>query len=238
MPPQIGTVEAIHGTGHSNTRWCAVLLVSPECRIAINSNGMNANFQPYSGGSSSLLVSAQQFLRQPSQVGSAFPASRYLVDALLDPVDWSKASVVVEYGPGSGPVTRALLARMPRKSCLVAIDLSPHFTHHLRSTIRDPRLLAVTACAGSAGAILNHHRLERADAVVTGIPFSTMTKKTGARILDVSADVLQSDGQLLAYQMRSTIAPMLAQRFADIKTSRVWRNLPPCHLYWATSPVA
>lgn len=73
---------------------------------------------------------------------------------------------------------------------------------------------------------------------MTGIPFSTMTKKAGARILDVSADVLQSDGQLLAYQMRSTIAPMLAQRFTDIKTSRVWRNLPPCHLYWATGPVA
>ncbi len=187
---------------------------------------------------SSLSVMVREFLRKPSLVGSAFPASRHLVDALLNPVDWSSARLVVEYGPGCGPLTRAILEKLPRDSRLVAIDVSRHFTRHLRDTIDDPRLIAVTGCAGSAETVLARHGLGPADAIVTGIPFSTMPRRSAARILDVSAQVLRDDGQLLAYQMRSTVAPMLAERFSTLDTAMAWRNIPPCRLYWARGPVA
>lgn len=205
--------------------------------MATNLDAARAAISGRAGLGSGLLVAAREFLREPSLVGSAFPASRHLVDALLDPVDWSNIRVVVEYGPGSGPLTRAMLDRMPRDSCLVAIDVSRHFTRHLRRTIQDTRLVPVTACAGSADAILARHRLGPADAIVTGIPFSTMSAQSAADILDVSARVLQDDGKLLAYQMRAAVAPLLAQRFATVDTARVWRNIPPCHLYWAGGPL-
>lgn len=205
--------------------------------MATNFDAARAAISGRAGLGSGLLVAAREFLREPSLVGSAFPASRHLVDALLDPVDWSNIRVVVEYGPGSGPLTRAMLDRMPRDSCLVAIDVSRHFTRHLRRTIQDTRLVPVTACAGSADAILDRHRLGPADAIVTGIPFSTMSAQSAADILDVSARVLQDDGKLLAYQMRAAVAPLLAQRFEAVDTARVWRNIPPCHLYWAGGPL-
>lgn len=184
-----------------------------------------------------LQVSVREFLRRPKLVGSAFPASCYLVDALLEPVDWANARVVVEYGPGTGPFSRALLAKMPRDSRLVAIDVSPRFTRHLRRTIADPRLLAVTACASSVAEILEKHVLGSADLIITGIPFSTMSRDEGRRIIDISAQVLRDEGTFLAYQMRSTIAPMLAERFAETRKSYVWRNIPPCHLSWARFPI-
>lgn len=184
-----------------------------------------------------LQVSVREFLRRPKLVGSALPASRYLVEALLAPIDWANARVVVEYGPGTGPLSRALLARMPRDSRLVTIDVSPRFTRHLRRTINDPRLLAVTGCASSVQAVLENHGLRSADLIITGIPFSTMSPDEGGHILDTSAQVLKDEGILLAYQMRSTIAPMLAERFAEIQKSYVWRNIPPCHLYWARFPI-
>ncbi|MFD1104786.1 class I SAM-dependent methyltransferase [Sphingobium olei] len=183
-----------------------------------------------------LQVSIREFLRRPNLVGSAFPASRYLVKALLQPVDWMNARVVVEFGPGTGPLSRALLERMPRDSRLVAIDLSRRFTRHLRRTIEDSRLLAVPAPAASADLILEKHGLGSADLIVTGIPFSTMSAEEGARTLDTSARILQRRGALLAYQMRSTIAPLLAERFGGVETSYVWRNIPPCHIYRAERP--
>ncbi|MFN3817853.1 class I SAM-dependent methyltransferase [Blastomonas sp.] len=186
---------------------------------------------------SALQVAIREFLREPRLVGSAFPASGVLVDRLLAPVDWSKARVVVEYGPGSGPLTRAMLSRMPRDSRLVAIDVSRDFTRHLRRTIDDPRLLAITDSAASVAAILADHRLGSADVIVTGIPFSTIPARTGSHILDLSAKVLADDGAVLAYQMRRAIAPMLKQRFAEVEKSFVWRNIPPCHLYWARRPL-
>lgn len=183
-----------------------------------------------------LQLSFREFLRRPNLVGSAFPASRHLVETLLQPVDWMKARVVVEYGPGTGPITRAILTRMPRDSRLITIDVSRRFTRHLRRTIDDPRLLAVTASASSATAILEDHGLGYADLIVSGIPFSTISPAEGRRILDTSAQILPDHGLLLAYQMRSTIAPMLAERFEDVRKSFVWLNIPPCHLYWARTP--
>lgn len=185
------------------------------------------------GDPAGLHVSVREFLRRPNLVGSAFPASRYLVEALLEPVDWTEARVVIEYGPGTGPLSRAILARMTHDSRLVAIDVSRRFTRHLRRTIDDPRLLAVTAPASTADIILENHGLGSADLIITGVPFSTMSAEEGARTLDTSARILQRQGTILAYQMRSTIAPLLAERFADVQTSYVWRNIPPCHLYWA-----
>ncbi|MFN3473502.1 MAG: class I SAM-dependent methyltransferase [Blastomonas sp.] len=185
---------------------------------------------------SSLSIAVREFLRSPQLVGSAFPASRYLVDKLLAPVDWSKVKVAVEYGPGSGPLTRAMLARMPLDSRLVAIDVSPHFTQHLRRTIDDPRLLAVTASASSVAEILASHGLRSADLIVTGIPFSTMSPQMGHQIVDASAKVLAPRGQLLAYQMRTAVAALLERRFGKVRKSFVWRNIPPCHLYWASQP--
>lgn len=204
---------------------------------------MASNFQADQKGSANALhassrqVAIREFLRQPQLVGSAFPASRVLVDRLLEPVDWSKARVVVEYGPGSGPLTRAMLARMPRDSRLVAIDVSRDFTRHLRRTIDDRRLLAVTDSAASVADILADHRLGSADMIVTGIPFSTIPQHIGGGILDTSAQVLADDGALLAYQMRRAIAPMLERRFGEVQKSFVWRNIPPCHLYWARRPL-
>lgn len=198
-----------------------------------------ASTRPVTAGSGfeSLLVSFREFIHQPSAVGSAFPASRYLVDAMLEPIDFTKTRVVVEYGPGSGPVTRALLARMPKDSALVAIDLSPRFTRHLRDAIDDPRLVAVTGCATSAGAVVDRLGLGPVDLIVTGIPFSTIDGPVGARIMDSSAALLSEHGQLIAYQMRDAVAVLLGSRFDQIDHSREWRNIPPCHIYRASRPV-
>jgi phospholipid N-methyltransferase len=183
-----------------------------------------------------LSVAVREFLRSPRLVGSAFPASRYLVDRLFEPVDWARAKVVVEYGPGSGPLTRAMLQQMPRESRLVTIDVSPHFTRHLQRTINDPRLIAVTASAASVVDILDRHGLGTADMIVTGIPFSTLSDELGMQIMDASAQVLAPGGQLLAYQMRTAVAALLERRFGAVRKSYVWRNIPPCHLYWASHP--
>src|SRR3546814_18126256 len=62
----------------------------------------------------------REFFRNPLAVGSAFPASHFLVDAMLGPVDWSRMERVIEYGPGTGIFTRALLDRLPGHARLLA----------------------------------------------------------------------------------------------------------------------
>lgn len=180
-------------------------------------------------------LTAREFLRQPLEVGSAFPASRFLVDAVLEPLDLADARLVVEFGPGSGVFTRALLDRMPANSHLVAIDISPRFIRHLSLILPDPRLHAVTGSAARLGSILKRLDLGRADYIVTGIPFSTMDPATAAGIVQTSADNLAEGGQMLAYQMRDAVGSLMAQRFGRVETSMCWRNIPPCRIYRSTA---
>lgn len=185
---------------------------------------------------SSRWITAREFLRSPLNVGSAFPASRYLVDAVLEPVDFSAVRLVVEYGPGSGRFTRALLDRMHQSAQLVAIDVSPRFARHLRDTIPDPRLYARAGSAQKVDSILEKLGFGGADLIVTGIPFSTMKPSVGAEIVRASARLLGPQGQMIAYQMRDAVGGLLSDRFAQIERDRCWRNLPPCHVFRASQP--
>lgn len=181
-------------------------------------------------------VSVREFLKQPMAVGSAFPASRYMIDRMLEPIDWSRIRTVVEFGPGTGVFTRALLERLPADAHLLAIDTSEGFIDHLEATIADPRLIPVQGSAADAGRLMQAHGLAQADCIVSGLPFSTVSPEVAERIMDVSRRVLTRDGHFLAYQMRSAVHPLLVQNFLRVEKGYEWRNVPPCHLYWARQP--
>jgi phospholipid N-methyltransferase len=182
-------------------------------------------------------LALREFLRSPLAVGSAFPASRFLVESMLDPVDWSLVDCVAEYGPGTGIFTHALLDRLPAHSRILAIDTSAAFIDHLREATPDKRLIAVSGSADNVRHIMAEHGLGRADCIISGLPFSTLPPERAARLMDVSRRSLTPQGMFLAYQMRKAVAPLLSRNFATVKTGFEWRNMPPCHLYWGSRPL-
>jgi len=72
-----------------------------------------------------LLLFARNFVRYPKLLGSVIPSSRFLVKHVLSLVDWERARVVVEYGPGVGTITQEILKRIRPDATLVAIELNP-----------------------------------------------------------------------------------------------------------------
>lgn len=175
----------------------------------------------------------QQFLARPRMVGSVIPTSAAAVRALLAPVAWRDARCVVEYGPGTGVFTRALLRRMGPDARLVAIDTNPIFIDYLRRAIDDPRLICVKGSAADVSAILQDHGLDEADYVVSGLPFSTLPRPVADAIMDATARVLRPGGAFLVYQYSRFVLPLLRHRFRDIDQSKVWRCIPPANLFWA-----
>ena len=61
----------------------------------------------------SLLKFTQQALSDFQKTAAVAPSSRYLVQAMVEPLPLANAKVVVEFGPGTGAMTRELLRRMP-----------------------------------------------------------------------------------------------------------------------------
>src|SRR5437016_5314008 len=59
-----------------------------------------------------MMLFARNFLKYPSLVGWMLPSSSFVVDQVLRQVDWERARVIVEYGPGIGTFTKEILRRM------------------------------------------------------------------------------------------------------------------------------
>ena len=81
---------------------------------------------------SEALLFASNFLRHPNMLGSIIPSSRFLVDLVLEPIDWGRARVIVEYGPGIGTFTGEILRRMRSDARLVAIETNRDFVRFLQ----------------------------------------------------------------------------------------------------------
>lgn len=174
---------------------------------------------------------ASNFFKHPTMLGSIIPSSRFLVDRLLGPVDWSRARVVVEYGPGVGTVTRALLKRMPADGRLLAIELNADFADYLRREIRDPRLTVVQGSAADLGDELDRLGWPAADYAVSGIPFSTMPEDIRDSILRVTLEHLRPDGEFLVFQFSDRVRRHLERTFPEVKREFELLNFLPAHCY-------
>lgn len=176
------------------------------------------------------------FLKDPRQVGSVIPSSRFMERKIIDFSGLDDAGVIVELGPGTGGTTRALLGRMDAGARLLAIDVDPRFTE-IVAAIDDPRLIAHTGSAADIGDILRRHGLPRADVVVSGIPFSTMPRELGLSILEAVRDSLSEHGVFVAYQFRAEVARLAESVFGPARrTAPVPLNIPPMRIWQWTRP--
>ena len=126
------------------------------------------------------------FLRQPGLIGSVIPSSRFLERRVVEAAGIAHSRTVVELGPGTGGTTRAILRALPQRAHLLAIEINPDFVEFLK-TYPDPRLDVYLGSAEHIRRALETLNHTRPDAVVSGIPFSTMPADIGRKILPTTA---------------------------------------------------
>ncbi len=67
------------------------------------------------------LVFIQEFLKHPFQIGSIIPGSRFLERRIVRAAEVASSDVIIELGPGTGGVTRAILHAMPPLDNLLSV---------------------------------------------------------------------------------------------------------------------
>jgi phospholipid N-methyltransferase len=176
------------------------------------------------------------FLAHPDQVGSVIPSSRVLEQRLVRNARLLRARCVVELGPGTGGTTRAFLAAMPAAANLLAIELSEDFAARLRAMVRDPRLTVAQGSAEFIDRFLAEHGLPAPDAVISGIPFSTMPREVADRIAATVARVLAPGGRFVAYQVRAHVADFATPYLGQPRREWELLNIPPVRVFTWTRP--
>jgi phospholipid N-methyltransferase len=182
------------------------------------------------------LLFASNFLRHPNMLGSIIPSSRFLVNQVLAPIDWGRARVIVEYGPGVGTFTGEILRRMCAEAQLVAIETNRDFVRHLRRTLPDPRLHVVHDSAARVQEVLRRLDLAAPRYIISGIPLGSMPDAVRADIVVRSRAALEPGGAFLVYQFTARALPVLQRTFAEVRRSLEPRNLPPAQLFVCATP--
>ena len=172
------------------------------------------------------------FLEHPRMVGSIIPSSRFTIDKMLAPVDWKACKLFVEYGPGVGTFCFPVLERLPRDGALVVIDTNPLYIDYLRKTISDSRFHAVHGSAADVVEIVEALGFERADYVLSGLPFSTLPEGVGPAIAEATHKVLRPGGAFLVYQFSARARDFMARHFSRIDQGFEALNVLPCKLFW------
>jgi phospholipid N-methyltransferase len=175
----------------------------------------------------------RNFLKHPATLGSVVPSSRFVTERLLRKVDFHRARLIVEYGPGIGNISSAVINMMHRDACCVLIEVNPDFVRHLsRVFAGDKRVRVIQESAANVEDVIQSLGFEAADYVISGIPFSTMPEELRFSILAASNRVLRKDGRLLVYQFRRSVLPDLASVFSSVDEEFEPRNVLPARLFY------
>ncbi|MFW6092697.1 MAG: class I SAM-dependent methyltransferase [Pseudomonadota bacterium] len=172
----------------------------------------------------------QAFLRAPRVVASMVPSSQFLERRVVASARLDRAGAVVELGAGTGGTTRALLESLGGHGRLLAIERTEDFVPVLQS-IGDPRLTVVHGCASRICEELTAHGLDGADAVISGIPFSSLAPELARRIASEVHDALLPGGRFVAYQFTDRVADYATPVFGAPRVEHEFRNLPPVRVY-------
>ena len=176
-------------------------------------------------------------------VGAIAPSSRYLTRAMLRPLPLKNARAVVELGPGTGVMTRALLDLLPSDATLLAFEINSRFTRHLRSTISDSRLALIHAPAQALKEELSRRGYRRVDAVLSSLAMGLMSDRERHALLREISIYLKKKGTFTQYQYlhglqlrdrqlsKFDMSGLLGRYFRSVQRKIIWRNLPPAFVF-------
>lgn len=183
---------------------------------------------------------AAEFFRNPATVGSLIPSSRELTEQVMAPINFATARCIVEYGPGTGVFTDILIGRRRAEAVLLLVEVNRRFCQLLRARYSSqPNVHVVHGSADKTADYLAAIGAPPVDYVVCGLPFSSLPRRQGWRILEHTRQLLLPGGQLIFFQYSLQNRRLFERFFRPLSHAHVLLNLPPAHvLVYAPTPEA
>jgi len=170
------------------------------------------------------------WIQSPLKTGAVSPSSPALARAMAAEIDPGLPGPIVEIGPGTGPVTEAILARGVARERLVLVEFNREFCTLLRR-----RFPGVTVIEGDGYALadtLGKVVREPLAAVVSSLPLMTRPMPVRLRTLVAALRLLRRGAPFVqfTYAMTAPIPPR-PSRYTLAASPRIWMNLPPARVW-------
>lgn len=170
------------------------------------------------------------WLQDPLRTASVTPSGRALARTMAGYVDPAHDGPVIELGPGTGPVTSALVARGIAPERLVLIEYNPEFCNLLKA--RFPGATVIRGDAYNMAKTLNGTLAKPAIAVVSSLPLFTKSVEMRHDLLDQAFGLSRPHAPFIqfTYAVVSPV-PLAPERMSAHVSPRVWMNLPPARVW-------
>ncbi|MGH9789682.1 MAG: class I SAM-dependent methyltransferase [Candidatus Acidiferrales bacterium] len=175
---------------------------------------------------------------KPAIVGAVMPSSGALAREMVSWLELDRARAVLEFGPGTGAFTKAILPRISKDCRLILIELNRDFVEVLHR--RFPGVKVYNESVANARSICDREGIGMVDCIVSGLPWASFPPALQKSCLAAVAGVLRPGGQFVTFAYRGVDMLPRARRFRDnletcfreVTTSRTvaW-NLPPACVY-------
>ena len=172
----------------------------------------------------------RSWIEKPLSVGAVMPSSKALARTMARYVDPQSNGPVVELGPGTGPVTEALVKRGVDPKRLVLVEFNPDFCRLLRT--RYPAATVVQGDAYRLRRLLGSLLREPAAAVVSGLPLVTKPLRTRLRLISDAMTMLEPGAPFV--QFTYAMVPPIPKALSGIKAEAselIWLNVPPARVW-------
>lgn len=172
----------------------------------------------------------RSWIERPLTIGAVTPSGKILARAMARYVDPASSGPVVELGPGTGPVTEALVEAGVAPSRLVLVEFNPAFCRILRA--RYPEATLVQGDAYSLRRLLETLLIQPAAAVVSSLPLVTKPIRQRLRLIRDAFDLMLPGAPFV--QFTYSVASPLPKRlggFSAEASERIWMNLPPARVW-------
>jgi len=172
----------------------------------------------------------RSWIEKPLSTGAVMPSSKALARTMARHVDPHASGPVIELGPGTGPVTEALVRRGVDPARLILVEFNPDFCRLLRT--RYPAATVVQGDAYRLRRLLETYVSEPVAAVVSSLPLMTKPLRTRLRLISDVMALLTPNAPFV--QFTYAMVPPIPKALSGITAQAselIWLNLPPARVW-------
>lgn len=172
-----------------------------------------------------------EYVKSPRTVGAIAPSSEKLARKMVSDIDFNNAKCIVEYGPGTGVFTDKLVKNKRKDTILILVEYNEEFYKQLVKKYNHyDNIFIINGSAENIDKYLETYKLEKADYVVSGLPFASLPKNVSNKILKKTGKILNKKGLFITFQYTLLKKEYISSFFRDTNYERVFFNLPPAYV--------
>jgi phosphatidylethanolamine/phosphatidyl-N-methylethanolamine N-methyltransferase len=170
------------------------------------------------------------WFRNPKTVGAIAPSGPVLSRTMAAIVDPVIEGPIVELGPGTGPVTAALLERGIDPSRLVLVEYDKDFCVTLRN--KYPGVKVIEGDAFALDDTLQGHASGPLSAVVSSLPLLNFAQEQRQKLVEAAMKLLRPRSPFIQFTYgANSPLPVESQLYETSASKRIWWNLPPARVW-------